>query len=217
MKQKKLDYRIYAIINSEENMFWRREFWGVVLLILGIILLLSNLDFINYSFRRIIHDFWPVLIILLGLYMLAHSFRRKERRHDFNMNCCGDSSMHIGSQHSHAFGDINVETKDREIDGLENSTVFGDTFLSLAGAKLKPGINRLRILTTFGNITVLVPEGVEALASAKSTFGDLRIFDKTAGGISNFLMAQTPGYDMASSKVEIYAAATFGDIRIHRG
>lgn len=198
-------------------MFWRREFWGAVLLIVGIILLLSNLDFIDYSFRKIIHDFWPVLIILLGVYLIALSLRKREKNQDFVINLSSDSSTHSGNKYSHVFGDIKLETKDIEIDGLESSTVFGNTFLSLAGAKLKPGLNRINIGTTFGDITVIVPERMEASASATATFGNLHVFDRMADGISNRLTAQTSGYEAASSKLQISTAATFGDIRIYRG
>jgi len=217
MKQKELDCGIYAIINLEENMFWRREFWGAVLLIVGIILLLSNLDFIDYSFRKIIHDFWPVLIILLGILLIVNSLRKKEGNHDYGFDLSTDCCRHSGKKHSHVFGDVKLEAKDTEIDGLESSTVFGNTFLSLAGAKLKPGQNRINIATTFGDITVIVPERMEASASASATFGNLHVFDKMADGISNRLSAQTSGYEVASSKIQISAAATFGEIRIYRG
>jgi predicted membrane protein len=112
---------------------------------------------------------------------------------------------------------MKIDAKDIEVDGFQSSTTFGDTFVTLSGAKLKAGINRLEISTTFGDITVVVPEKMEAQARASATFGNLHIFDKIADGISNSLTAQTPGYEAASAKLYIAASASFGDIKIFRG
>jgi len=198
-------------------MFWRRDFWGIVFLLLGILLLLAKLDFIDYSFRKMLHDFWPILIVLVGILLIVNSLRRRERFHDFEFGRSAEQYGNFGRKHSHVFGDTRLETNNMEVDGLENSTVFGDTFLSLAGAKLKSGISRVSISTTFGDITVMIPAGMEVAATAAATFGDLHILDKMADGISSRLSAQTPGYEAAASKLQISASATFGDIRIYRG
>jgi|Deesub1362B_J571_1020462.scaffolds.fasta_scaffold00001_486 uncharacterized membrane protein len=50
-------------------------FWGLLLIILGIFLLLANFDLISYGF---LFDFWPVLVIAIGAKMLYESTRKKE-------------------------------------------------------------------------------------------------------------------------------------------
>jgi len=50
-------------------------FWGILLIILGILFLLANFDLISYS---LIFDFWPLLVIAIGVKMLYESLRKKE-------------------------------------------------------------------------------------------------------------------------------------------
>ncbi|MCJ7563314.1 MAG: DUF5668 domain-containing protein [Candidatus Aminicenantes bacterium] len=49
-------------------------FWGIVLMALGAIFLLSNFDVIDYDR---IFNFWPVIVIVIGLKMIADYFAKK--------------------------------------------------------------------------------------------------------------------------------------------
>ena len=40
---------------------------GLVILIVGVILLLSNLGYINANMNDIIRDYWPVILIIIGI------------------------------------------------------------------------------------------------------------------------------------------------------
>jgi TM2 domain-containing membrane protein YozV len=50
-------------------------FWGIVLMALGAIFLLSNFEIIDYER---IFDFWPVIVIIIGLKMIADYFLKKK-------------------------------------------------------------------------------------------------------------------------------------------
>ena len=50
-------------------------FWGIVLMALGAIFLLSNFEIIDYER---IFDFWPVIVIIIGLKMIADYFIKKK-------------------------------------------------------------------------------------------------------------------------------------------
>jgi len=52
-------------------------FWGLILLVLGVILLLANFDVINYD---TLLDFWPVLVIILGLKLVYNYLTRKNNK-----------------------------------------------------------------------------------------------------------------------------------------
>jgi uncharacterized membrane protein len=49
-------------------------FWGVVLLVLGVILLLANFDVISYD---TVFDFWPIVIIVVGVKLVADYVTKK--------------------------------------------------------------------------------------------------------------------------------------------
>jgi hypothetical protein len=52
---------------------WRREyFWPLVLVVLGIYLLLRNLDLLDWLNGDLV---WPVLLIILGVWLIVRRAR----------------------------------------------------------------------------------------------------------------------------------------------
>jgi predicted membrane protein len=194
----------------------RREFWGALILIIGLIFLFGNLDFIDFSARRFIRNLWPVILIIVGIAFILRHSGRKGKNNWIKDSFSYRSGEHIHGSTSHVFGDSNIEAKNIEIDGLDNSSVFGDISINLAGAKLKAGVNKVFVSATFGDITVIVPSNMEAKAYGATTFGDLYVLGRSASGISNRLTMQSDGYDNAADKVYISATTTFGDIKVYK-
>jgi len=173
----------------------KKEFWGFLILIVGLVLLLSNFHFLDYSVRRFLRDLWPLIIIAIGVAMILRHFGK------------GSETSGEGQQ---------IPLRNLDIDGFSGSTTFGDNTVNLSGGKLKSGVNRIRVTCIFGDITIVVPANIEALAYGSSTFGDVYIFGKTDTGMSSRLQNQTDGYETAASKVHITTGTTFGDIKVIR-
>nr|MBN2276692.1 hypothetical protein [candidate division Zixibacteria bacterium] len=195
-------------------MFKRKEFWGAVILVLGLWILLNNLDIIHYPTRHLFRDLWPLLLIIIGIALIFRKRRNKTTSmyDDVNIKIGNDSR----TGHSHVFGDINIEARGMDIDGRSYSCVFGDISINLAGGILRSGANRLVIASTFGDVTIIVPSDMAASAYASSTMGDIYLFGKAASGFSAGLTASTEDYDSAPDKLQITASTTFGDIKIHQ-
>lgn len=51
------------------NMSYKRIFWGVILIILGVLFVLKNLGVLFFSWRDLIH-LWPLLLILWGISLI---------------------------------------------------------------------------------------------------------------------------------------------------
>jgi hypothetical protein len=52
----------------------RNPVWAVILILVGILLLLNNLNLLPWTIWSQIWQFWPVILILLGLqHMLGHT------------------------------------------------------------------------------------------------------------------------------------------------
>jgi len=192
----------------------RREFWGFLILLIGAVLLVNNLDFLDYSVRRFLRDLWPVILIIIGIALIVRHTGKK------STGSFDDAETLTGSQIpgniSKVFGDLKIDLRDREADSLTFETTFGDIDLNLAGAKLKTAINRMRVSGVFGDITIIVPGDMEAFAYGATTFGDVHIFGNRESGISNRLQNQTENYDSAVTKIHISANTTFGDVKIYR-
>ncbi|SYZ74041.1 hypothetical protein TRIP_C60311 [Candidatus Zixiibacteriota bacterium] len=197
-------------------MFHTKAFWGMILLALGVLLLLGNFDIIYFSWHRFWHLFWPILLIVIGLYIIWNRMVGPEKSSFISINCDSGAMKQDGNRYTRTFGDIHVDAKDMEIDGLSVSVTFGDTHINLSGGKLKPEINTIGVSSTFGDITVVLPNNVEVSINAANTFGDITALGRTASGMSNRIVQKTDGYDAASTKLDIGATTTFGDIKIFR-
>ena len=194
----------------------RREFWGGIIILIGLIFLLGNIELIDYSTRRFIHNLWPIILIIVGIAFIIRHSGRKSKNNWYTDSFSHKTTLNMHGSSSRVFGDANIETKGMEIDGLDFSSVFGDMSLNLAEAKLKSGVNKVHVSTTFGDITVIVPNNMEAKAYGATTFGDLYVLGRSASGISKSITMQSDGYDAATDKVLISAAATFGDIKVYK-
>jgi uncharacterized integral membrane protein len=49
-------------------------FWGIILLLFGVLFLLDNLDLMYFDFWDFIGKWWPVILIVVGLSLI---FKRK--------------------------------------------------------------------------------------------------------------------------------------------
>jgi len=192
----------------------KKEFWGFLILIIGLVLLLSNFHFLDYSVRRFLRDLWPLIIIAIGVAMILRHFGKGSETSGEGQQI-PPGNLYTGSI-SKTFGDIRADLRNLDIDGFSGSTTFGDNTVNLSGGKLKSGVNRIRVTCIFGDITIVVPANIEALAYGSSTFGDVYIFGKTDTGMSSRLQNQTDGYETAASKVHITTGTTFGDIKVIR-
>lgn len=195
-----------------------RYFGGLILIILGLLFLLGNLNIIDFSWHDFWHNFWryfwPGVLILLGCYLILRYIQRPKGDPWFSYSCCSHSGDVIGKHFGRTFEDMRIDARNMEIDGIERSSVFGDTFITLDGAHLKPGINCVVLSATFGDITVLVPPGIEVRADTATTFGEINFFGRSSSGISNHFSQQTDGYESAGTKVDLKIRTTFGDIKI---
>jgi membrane-bound ClpP family serine protease len=50
-------------------------FWGIVLIVLGVLLILANFEIILYE---TLFDFWPVAVIIIGLKLVADSVAKSK-------------------------------------------------------------------------------------------------------------------------------------------
>jgi len=214
IRNKMREIDIFKIMREDSYMLYRKEFWGVILLILGGLLLLGNLDFIDHRTRHIFRSLWPIVVILVGLALIIYYGRSRKVQQDFYSGMPAGQADHHGQ--SHVFGDHRIDAKDMDVDGLNISTVFGDTELDLSSARLKTGVNYIELSSSFGEVVVTIPSTMEIMVYGSVDFGDLHVLDKSASGIGNKLTVKTPGYDAASAKLNILAKATFGSVKITR-
>lgn len=186
----------------------RNLFWGLVLIILGILFLLDNMDVADFSY--VIRTYWPVVFILWGIHVLL---RKKQQSHiEVNTSPSETSSDLI--HRSNIFGDESISINSQNFKGGSVSNIFGDIDLDLSKAVIADGEHVLRLHSVFGDTIVQAPKDCGISVSASAVFGDLKVFNEKAGGLFKEITTASSNYQTASKKIKIQVSQIFGDLRI---
>ncbi len=198
---------------------------GLFLVIIGVILLLDNLEIADFS--HVIHTYWPVFLVLIGVNLLL---RRSEShwhewRHDSGDHTSPPQDTHsFDSSYksspndkifdSAVFGDLHVNVISKNFQGGDVRAVFGEIEVDMGTAELAPGEHTLRVHTVFGSTRLYVPRNIGVMVTADSTFGDVRIFDQVRDGVFHKAEFKSDGYDSAERKLKIFISQVFGDVKV---
>ena len=96
----------------------RNVTWGFILVVIGVLLLLNNLDIADMG--DIIHDYWPLILVLWGFSILTR--RRQSTDSDSR------STERTRDNDVHVTGDL-----------VHESTVFGDNDIVITSQNFKGG------------------------------------------------------------------------------
>jgi predicted membrane protein len=183
------------IAGRRPNMNRGHAIGGWILIIIGGIFLLSNLDI------HIFHIFWPAIIIVCGLYLIYRAMRKRDgggfRRTELNI---------IGDNVQPSFSG--------EVDGTNVSHFIGDTDLNLTGGTLRPGINRINLSGFIGDIRLFVPKDWPLEISGSAFIGSIYLLDRSKEGIFPTCNFRSADYEAAEKKAKISCSAFIGDIRV---
>ncbi len=188
-----------------------RIFWGLIIIIIGALLLLNNID--AFDLGDFIADFWPVILILLGLRLILRRNHDKET----STHIAGDRDIVSESNdafYSNVFGDFDVAINSKDFQSGKINNVFGDAEVDLTNLKITSGEKQLQISGVFGDIKVATPKHVPFFIRASIVAGDIKIMGEKRSGFSVEKTYKSEGYDSAQNRLNIYISHVFGDIKV---
>ena len=179
--------------------------WGFVLIAVGALILLDNLEVLE--FWESLGMLWPVILIILGLWIIYKKSGGEPTRVGMSLK---------QKNLSQGFGDLIIDAKDMDPDGLNLHSGFGDVEVNLTKATFEEKEHVINVNSGFGDVRVMLPQDVPVSGSGKSFAGKIDILGRTADGLGNSLEHKDENYDTSTKKVRINAKLGFGDIRIFR-
>ncbi|MBD3288678.1 hypothetical protein GF337_07750, partial [candidate division KSB1 bacterium] len=174
----------------------RNLFWGFMIILLGVLLLLNEFDVVD------IGDLWPLLIIGVGIWLILKPKSGSSRGEGFG-GSFGDQSFITDTPEvieSNTFGDIKVTVKSKNFTSGRINTTFGDVKVDLAELEVQAGEQTLRLSTNFGDIKIGVPKNVPFSVQSSNTAGDMHIFDEKRSGWKQSATYASEGYATADKK-----------------
>jgi predicted membrane protein len=186
--------------------------WGIIFIVVGAVFLLHNYGIID--FWRLVGILWPLLLIWWGYSMIrcgraVHGDRRAAR-------VFGDQTASINARtlnQSTVFGDIRLTVAGEEFSGGMVHAVFGDLMIDLLAVGKITGEARLDLETVFGDIVLRLPSHIAVEMNASRAFGRMKAPDG-----SNFHgnRYRSPDFDTAVEHLAVNVSQVFGDLEIMR-
>ena len=170
-------------------------FWGLVLVVGGLVLLAGNLFNINVWAL-----FWPVVLIVLGVWFLMRPA----------------SSMPAGITTSRFVGEMH-RSGPWQVVNEEFSQFVGDMHLDLTQAVIQPGETRLRFSGFVGDLKFTVPEGVGVSLVASSFVSEVNLFGQHRSSIFTPVEFSSPGYATAERRLRVEMSYFVLDTRFRQG
>jgi predicted membrane protein len=203
-------------------------FWGAVLLVLGLLFLMENLDML--SVEQAIRTYWPALIIFWGVHiLLSGRSGRKNGRKQKRWKFPSSGSVRKLKQ---PFGDIRAEVPEPNVavesitgsqslvftsPGLQRvaaSAILGDVRLDLRQAS--PDVNGgvVKISGVFGNVVVHVPPGYPVTLAANSLLGSVDAGGEHRDGFASLVKFESHGFTEDCRGFRISVSSVLGDIAV---
>jgi len=162
-------------------------FWGLVLIVLGIVLFLNT----------VFHISIPIFEILVALFFVYIGIR-----------------ILIGRRHWHGWDHWG---RDRRVDlaqpGDRHDTLFGRSDVDLTHMVLKSETVHVEVSAVFGSSFVRIAPEMPVRIIATAAFGSVRLPNGNAEAFGEYVW-KSPGLDEGKPCLVIHAAAIFGSVRI---
>jgi hypothetical protein len=155
------------IIQPAEN---RQILTGSIIIIVGLLLLLSNLELIRLRF----HDLWPIVLVLVGLSIITRSLRGPGRG--------GLGSEYINISVLLGGGDFHFSTKN--LKGGRITAILGGGKIDLRDADLTQDEVIIDTLAILGGIEIWVPVGWQVAIQGTPLLGGMENKTMTRTGES---------------------------------
>jgi predicted membrane protein len=171
-----------------------RVFWGAVIILLGLSIILNAVFRINFPFLKVL---FSLIIIYIGFSLLLGSFGRKGVRFS-------------GNETSSVFGNAHILVDEANL-ARKYSTVFGSQVIDLT--ELNPTSDQnISFDAVFGSQRVIVPKRQKVRIKGSSAFGSVRL--PSGGDVVFGDQIYTHEGDSGSTyTLHIDGDAVFGSIR----
>lgn len=164
-------------------------FWGVVLILLGLSVVVKAVFHIDIPLFRIL---FALVVIYLGVRVLVGGFGG------------------IQSRHSVVFGERDM----RPVAGTRSyAVVFGQGALDLSGEKAPESARHLEFNTVFGSGRLILPRDVPVRVKASAVFGNARFPNGNNVAFGDHVY-QSDAWNDGRPGLEIEATVVFGELVI---
>lgn len=208
---------------SSKNTAQGRLFWGGLLIIFGLLLLLDRMNVLE--FNQIIHDYWPLILVFIGIKMILFPAQPRTQTStapietappQSSWQSTTDANMISNYLTENRFiGDIHLKLQSDDFRGGTVSTFIGDLKIDLSNVAITtPGDRFLTLSGFIGDATLQMPQNIPHSIQASAVIGDFKVLGKRDGGFGLNRIYRSADYDQASVRLNVRVSFFIGDIKI---
>lgn len=171
---------------------------GVILLVAGGLTIAKHLFSLNIPVGRVI---FALILIWIGISVIVGP--SPHRKHFTGRGIHNNSSF---SSSEYSPGKLE--------DGQSYKVSFGSMKLDLRNADINSGKTQIHAQADFGSMVIIVGKSQALKFHGDVSFGEVKSPSGHYGGIDSKTVYETPGYESAESKIEIFAHCSFGEIKL---
>ncbi|HXL04947.1 MAG TPA: cell wall-active antibiotics response protein LiaF [Bacillota bacterium] len=170
---------------------------GAILIVIGALILGSNLGIYRLDLSVIWRVFWPVVLILIGWSLLR-------------------GTTTTGGTHWAIMSGIELRNKGWRLESGNMIAFMGGINLDLTVAEIPEKDTVLNLTAIMGGINVRVPDNINVECDGTAILGGVRFFNERAGGLISSRRFSGKEVDTSKKRVIIYSRAIMGGIEIKR-
>jgi predicted membrane protein len=196
-----------------------RVWWGVLLIVLGILFILDEHTKIHVS--ELLVSLWPLALVGVGTYLLVRARRPVD---ESAMVTAPLADVGIGRRVvettsssirvANIFGDVRSRVHARDFTGGTLSTVMGIVTADLTRAALAPGEQSLKVDSVMGSVIVRLPRGMAYSVTADGVVGTVRMAAAIRNGVFPSVHHVSEGYREAACRIHLDLSTVFGEVRV---
>ena len=151
---------VYTLINNKGSYIG-----GLIILTVGILLQVNNLDFLPYGFWGTL---WPLILVILGIGILTSRHKKFKKR---------ILDKEKTSENFNIFSESKRVVETEYYNGGEISTFFGSSEIDLSNSTMSTEGAVLDVTVAFGSVDIRIPPNWKIQSSGFPLFGGFS--DKT--------------------------------------
>ena len=192
----------------------RRNWLGITLIVVGVLLLAGSL--LEIDVEDISRVLFPLLLIAIGVgFFFGRPRVRPPALDELRQGLVGNVKETVADDRvdiSNIIGKVNLHVTSRSFRGGSVSTIVGDMTVDCFQGGWAEGEQVLVLNGVLGKIRVNLPAGAAVKIAAHTLVGKTRVFEQDRNGFSATVIYATPGYAAASHRLRIDIANVVGEI-----
>jgi len=184
---------------------------GILILLVGLLFLLRNINVADVGVSEIIRTYWPLLLIVLGIesIRISQKYRRKFQRWKEEIK----PEMEGGEiEISRRFGSYDFDFGNKELKSGKIELAFGEAKIDIRDAIIPEGNNVLKVLSRMGSVKIKANREQPLMIQAKVFMGDVRIFESRQSGFSPEVEYKSDTFESSPSKLTLQIKHSMGEV-----